>query len=86
MLGTQTVLTWPLSEGSWQVQLVPKASPSILTREPTPGSCPQGPSTDTQRLCTRAEMPRKALGLVPGVWSSGWGQKAAPTPAKKPSK
>lgn len=79
-------LTWSASEGSWRVQLASKASPRILMREPTPGRRPQGPSREAQRLCARAEMPRKALGLAPGVCRSGWGQKPAPTPAEKAAK
>lgn len=79
------VLTWSASEGSWKAQSAPSASPRMLTREPTPGSCPQGPSRVAQTLCARAERPRKVLGLAPGVCSSGWGQKPAPTPAEKAS-
>lgn len=60
-----------------KVQLA-STHPRILTREPTPESCSQGPSRDTQRLCTRSRDAQEGAELAPGVCSRGWGQKPAP--------
>lgn len=67
---TLALLTWPAYTGSGKLQLIPKASPRILTSEPTPGSCWQCPPRAVQRLCDRAEMPRKASGLASGDCSN----------------